>query len=36
MGIRSIKTRIQHLKGTFTMIQLIGKGSSMIMDIPMP
>jgi signal transduction histidine kinase len=36
IGIRSIKTRIQHLKGSFTIDTTIGKGSSMILDIPMP
>ena len=34
MGISSIKTRVKHLKGTFTIDATIGKGSSIIMDIP--
>ncbi|UAM99837.1 sensor histidine kinase [Polaribacter litorisediminis] len=34
MGIHSIKTRIQYLKGTFTIDTTLGKGSSIIMDIP--
>jgi signal transduction histidine kinase len=34
MGIHSIRTRVQHLKGTFNIDTTIGKGSSIIMDIP--
>ncbi|QTE23073.1 tetratricopeptide repeat-containing sensor histidine kinase [Polaribacter cellanae] len=34
MGIGSIKTRIEHLKGTFEIDSTIGKGSSVIIDIP--
>ena len=34
MGISSIKTRIEHLKGTFSVDATIGKGSSIILDIP--
>ena len=34
MGLSSIKTRIEHLKGTFSVDATIGKGSSVIIDIP--
>ncbi|MCG1036633.1 sensor histidine kinase [Polaribacter sargassicola] len=34
MGISSIKTRIEHLNGTFEIDSTIGKGSSVIIDIP--
>ncbi|MFK8059968.1 MAG: sensor histidine kinase [Polaribacter sp.] len=34
MGIGSIKTRIKHLEGTFEVDSTVGKGSSVIMDIP--
>ncbi|QTD37591.1 sensor histidine kinase [Polaribacter batillariae] len=34
MGIGSIKTRIAHLNGTFEIDTTIGKGSSVIIDIP--
>ncbi len=34
MGISSIKTRVEHLSGTFTVDATIGKGSSIIIDIP--
>ncbi|WP_288956348.1 sensor histidine kinase [uncultured Polaribacter sp.] len=34
IGINSIKTRIKHLKGSFTVDSTIGKGSSIIIDIP--
>lgn len=34
MGISSIKTRVEHLKGTFEVDATIGKGSSIIIDIP--
>ncbi|UAM99835.1 hypothetical protein K8354_08560 [Polaribacter litorisediminis] len=34
MGISSIKTRIEHLKGTFTVDATIGKGSAILLDIP--
>ncbi|MDD7913937.1 sensor histidine kinase [Polaribacter ponticola] len=34
MGINSIKTRIKHLKGDFKIDSTIGKGSSIILDIP--
>ena len=34
MGIRSIKTRVQHLKGTFEVDSTIGKGTSTIITIP--
>ncbi|WP_237589052.1 tetratricopeptide repeat-containing sensor histidine kinase [Polaribacter sargassicola] len=34
MGISSIKTRIKHLNGTFEIDSTIGKGSSVIIDIP--
>jgi signal transduction histidine kinase len=34
MGISSIKTRIEHLDGTFNVDSTIGKGSSIIIDIP--
>ncbi len=34
MGINSIKTRVEHLKGTFNIDSTIGKGSSIIIDIP--
>ena len=34
MGISSIKTRIEHLNGTFKIDSTLGKGSSLILDIP--
>ena len=34
MGISSIKTRIAHLKGNFTVDSTLGKGSSVIINIP--
>lgn len=34
MGISSIKTRVEHLNGTFKVDATIGKGSSIILDIP--
>jgi signal transduction histidine kinase len=34
MGISSIKTRIEYLKGTFDVDSTIDKGSSIIIDIP--
>jgi hypothetical protein len=34
MGINSIKTRIKHLNGTFKIDSTIGKGSSILIDIP--
>ena len=34
MGINSIKTRIEHLKGTFEVDSTFGKGSSIIIDLP--
>ena len=34
MGISSIKTRVEHLKGTFEIDSTLGKGSSIIMNIP--
>lgn len=34
MGISSIKTRIEHLEGTFEVDSTINKGSSIIMNIP--
>lgn len=34
MGINSIKTRVKHLKGTFNIDSTLGKGSSIILDIP--
>ena len=34
MGISSIKTRVKHLKGTFKIDATLGKGSSIILDIP--
>ena len=34
MGISSIKTRVEHLKGTFEIDSTLGKGSSIILDIP--
>ncbi|WP_405605336.1 sensor histidine kinase [Polaribacter sp. Asnod1-A03] len=34
MGISSIKTRIEHLNGTFEIDSTLGKGSSIIIDIP--
>ncbi|MFY9244039.1 MAG: ATP-binding protein [Polaribacter sp.] len=34
MGISSIKTRIKHLSGTFKIDATIGKGSSIIIDVP--
>jgi signal transduction histidine kinase len=34
MGISSIKTRINHLNGAFNVDATIGKGSSIIIDIP--
>ena len=34
MGISSIKTRIDHLKGTFKIDSTLEKGSSIIIDIP--
>ena len=34
MGICSIKTRVNHLKGTFKVDSTIGKGCSIIIDIP--
>lgn len=34
MGILSIKTRVKHLKGTFEVDSTIGKGSSIIITIP--
>ena len=35
MGISSIKTRVEHLKGTFEVDSSLGNGSSIIIDIPM-
>jgi signal transduction histidine kinase len=35
MGLSSIKTRIEHLQGSFEIDATIGKGSSMIIDIPL-
>ena len=34
MGISSIKTRIEHLRGTFKVDSTKGKGTSIIIDIP--
>ncbi|MEE9409048.1 MAG: sensor histidine kinase [Polaribacter sp.] len=34
MGINSIKTRIEHLNGSFEIDSTIGKGSSIIIDLP--
>ncbi|WP_299017100.1 ATP-binding protein [uncultured Polaribacter sp.] len=34
IGLNSIKTRVKHLKGNFTIDATIGKGSSFIIDIP--
>ena len=34
MGLNSIKTRIEHLDGSFKVDSTIGKGSSIILDIP--
>ena len=34
MGISSIKTRVNHLGGTFKVDSTIGKGSSIIIDLP--
>jgi hypothetical protein len=34
MGIQSIKTRIQHLKGTFEVDSTLNKGTSIIINIP--
>ncbi|WP_397446453.1 sensor histidine kinase [Polaribacter sp. R77954] len=34
MGISSIKTRVEHLKGSFTVDATLGKGSSILIDIP--
>ncbi|WP_155810472.1 sensor histidine kinase [Polaribacter sp. Hel_I_88] len=34
MGINSIKTRVKHLNGTFSIDATLGKGSSIILDIP--
>ncbi|APZ47135.1 sensor histidine kinase [Polaribacter reichenbachii] len=34
MGISSIKTRVEHLNGTFKVDATLGKGSSIIIDIP--
>ncbi len=34
MGISSIKTRVEHLGGTFTIDATLGKGSSILIDIP--
>ncbi len=34
MGLNSIQTRIEHLKGTFEVDSTIGKGTSIIIDIP--
>lgn len=34
MGISSIKTRLAHLNGTFTVDSTLGKGSSILLDIP--
>lgn len=34
MGISSIKTRVEHLNGTFSVDSTLGKGSSIILDIP--
>lgn len=34
MGISSIKTRVEHLEGTFKIDSTIGKGSSILIDIP--
>lgn len=36
MGISSIKTRVEHLEGTFTVDSTLGKGSSVIIYIPIP
>lgn len=35
MGISSIKTRIEYLKGTFKVDSTTGKGTSIIIDIPL-
>ncbi|APZ47137.1 sensor histidine kinase [Polaribacter reichenbachii] len=34
MGISSIKTRVEHLNGTFKVDATLGRGSSIIIDIP--
>ncbi|MGJ8745046.1 ATP-binding protein [Polaribacter sp.] len=34
MGISSIKTRVSHLKGTFKVDATLGKGSSIIINVP--
>jgi signal transduction histidine kinase len=34
MGIHSIKTRINHLQGTFTIDSTPTKGTSVLIDIP--
>ncbi|PQJ81634.1 sensor histidine kinase [Polaribacter glomeratus] len=34
MGITSIKTRVKHLEGTFEIDSTLGKGSSIIVNIP--
>ncbi|WP_405566504.1 ATP-binding protein [Polaribacter sp. Asnod6-C07] len=34
MGISSIKTRVEHLNGNFKVDSTLGKGSSIILDIP--
>jgi hypothetical protein len=34
MGISSIKTRVEHLEGTFEIDSTLGKGSSIIVNIP--
>ena len=34
MGLNSIKTRITHLNGTFDIDSTIGKGTSILINIP--
>lgn len=36
MGLNSIKTRVAHLNGTFDIDSTIGKGTSILINIPIP
>jgi signal transduction histidine kinase len=34
MGLTNIEKRIEHLEGTFTVDSVLGKGTSILIDIP--
>ena len=34
MGLTNIEKRIEHLEGNFTIDSVLGKGTSIIIDIP--